>query len=501
MNKIKTYTAIDFQHYYAGNMPAKDMHALEKAALEDPFLADALEGYEHTVNATIEIEQIKEKLPPFKEEEKKLVVAFNKKLWTRIAASVALFMGVGYLFFNLNNKKNTPSIAQEKVALEQLIDSNKIVQTDSTFTINAVSEGNIAQNTLKPTDVVIQMEALNVPKGFISTTQNNGNNNYTPAPSTAVSTPVTAEISTYANADQANVNEKETVKGIDDNKYDSTEYKSLVKKSLRKESNADDETSRDRLVLNNNALDNRSFNNSYNFSGIVKTPAGGPMQNATIKMRNSNLVTKTDNNGRFYFVAADSVATVSVMATGYVNKDLKLAGSVIPQAITTNSTAANMNTEVVVTSNAFAKKRVQVYEPAVVSKEELAKVKSPVNLNNALNGRVPGLKVETKENDKLKGLWANTNQVKIDSSIFKIANKNFNTYVTKNIVPQFDEKGNEYKGKVVLSFTTNKKGAPRKIKIEKSLNKKCDAHAKKLLENGPTWEINTDTRNSVTIDF
>ena len=501
MNKIKTYTVIDFQQYYAGKMHAKDMHALEKAALEDPFLADALEGYEYAIKATIEIEKIKEKIPPYNEEEKIAVVPINKKLWMRVAASVALFMGVGYLFFNLNNKKEVPSIAKEKVALEQLIDSNKIVQTDSAFTLNATTEGTFALNTLKPTDVVIQMEAINAPKGFISTTQNNATYNYTPAPSTAASTPIAAEIKAYANADQVNVNEKETVKGIDDIKYDSTEYKSLVKKSLRKDANADDETSRDRLALNNNAFDNRSFNNSYNFSGIVKTPAGGPMQNATIKMRNSNLVTRTDNNGRFNFVAADSIATVSVIAPGYSNKDLKLEGSVISQGTTTNSAVANMNAEVVVASNAVAKKRVKTYDPATVSKEELAKNKSTVNVENALNGKAPGLNVETKENDKLKDLWGNVKQVKIDSVNFNIASKNFNTYVIKNIVPQFDEKGIEYKGKVVLSFTTNKKGIPRKIKIEKSLNKKCDAHAKQLLLDGPAWEINTNTRNTVTIDF
>jgi hypothetical protein len=38
------YTAADIQRYLAGNMSAEEMHGLEKAALEDPFLADAIEG-------------------------------------------------------------------------------------------------------------------------------------------------------------------------------------------------------------------------------------------------------------------------------------------------------------------------------------------------------------------------------------------------------------------------------------------------------------------------
>ena len=43
--KNKKYTAADFERYYTGVMPVNEMHELERAALEDPFLADALEGY------------------------------------------------------------------------------------------------------------------------------------------------------------------------------------------------------------------------------------------------------------------------------------------------------------------------------------------------------------------------------------------------------------------------------------------------------------------------
>ncbi|MCU0380728.1 MAG: hypothetical protein MUE58_06010, partial [Chitinophagaceae bacterium] len=38
------YTRGDLQRYLSGKMSADEMHLLEKAALDDPFLADALEG-------------------------------------------------------------------------------------------------------------------------------------------------------------------------------------------------------------------------------------------------------------------------------------------------------------------------------------------------------------------------------------------------------------------------------------------------------------------------
>ena len=39
------YTARDIEQYLAGNLSPLQMHAMEKAALDDPFLAEAMEGY------------------------------------------------------------------------------------------------------------------------------------------------------------------------------------------------------------------------------------------------------------------------------------------------------------------------------------------------------------------------------------------------------------------------------------------------------------------------
>jgi hypothetical protein len=44
-NKNINYTAGDIELYLAGDLPAREMHAMEKAALDDPFLAEAMEGY------------------------------------------------------------------------------------------------------------------------------------------------------------------------------------------------------------------------------------------------------------------------------------------------------------------------------------------------------------------------------------------------------------------------------------------------------------------------
>lgn len=46
---ITHYSAADIQRYLSGNMTASEMYAIEKAALDDPFLADAIEGMDQAM--------------------------------------------------------------------------------------------------------------------------------------------------------------------------------------------------------------------------------------------------------------------------------------------------------------------------------------------------------------------------------------------------------------------------------------------------------------------
>ena len=45
-NNIIQFGAADIERYHKGLMNAKEMHAIEKAAMGDPFLADALDCYQ-----------------------------------------------------------------------------------------------------------------------------------------------------------------------------------------------------------------------------------------------------------------------------------------------------------------------------------------------------------------------------------------------------------------------------------------------------------------------
>ena len=108
----KKYTATDFERYHSGGMPANEMHALEKAAAEDPFLSDALDGYVNAPDFKADILELKARL----EEKKKKKNVFSissitENKWWRIAALFIVIAGVGVLFYRINFINKEDSLA------------------------------------------------------------------------------------------------------------------------------------------------------------------------------------------------------------------------------------------------------------------------------------------------------------------------------------------------------------------------------------------------------
>ncbi len=138
----KIYTAADFARYYSGKMPVAEMHALESDALNDPFLADALEGYQHSISTVMEAEQINNRLQDR--------VAGNSKkgqkgLWLRIAAMFVVMAGLGYYIYLQNDKISTKQYAQNEQASALAQPQDSLTTAGETESISA--EGNKILNS------------------------------------------------------------------------------------------------------------------------------------------------------------------------------------------------------------------------------------------------------------------------------------------------------------------------------------------------------------------
>lgn len=122
-NAHTDYSFADIERYLNGDMTVKEMHDLERAALQDPFLADAVEGYQGADKNTAR-RHLNEIMSALQKEEPAKVIPLPKKKnygWL-VAASLLAVIGTGIFLLTDQNKSSAPLAANEL---------NNIPQTDS----------------------------------------------------------------------------------------------------------------------------------------------------------------------------------------------------------------------------------------------------------------------------------------------------------------------------------------------------------------------------------
>src|SRR5690348_15553752 len=146
------YSAEDIERYLKGKMSAKEMHDIEKAALQDPFLADAIEGYS---NASFEdskkyLNETNASLQTQKEKTKVVPLQAKNFYWWRIAAIIILVVGVGmisWFIINSNSGMNeVKDIAKTKENKSLNADTLHQKETASAIVKNDSSKELLAQN-------------------------------------------------------------------------------------------------------------------------------------------------------------------------------------------------------------------------------------------------------------------------------------------------------------------------------------------------------------------
>ena len=112
--KYKKYTAADIEKYHRGLLSPGEMNELEKAALDDPFLADALEGYGATsVNISSDLSELEKKLEERVSDKKVISIAPSGRSfkWWKVAAAVVILGGLGYFIFQLSTDNKNKEMA------------------------------------------------------------------------------------------------------------------------------------------------------------------------------------------------------------------------------------------------------------------------------------------------------------------------------------------------------------------------------------------------------
>jgi hypothetical protein len=158
MSEPKTYTATDIERYHRGEMSVAEMHLLEKAALDDPMLADMLEGYRFTSTPVADLESLQNNLRQRIERDRRKGVVIFSSPWLRIAALFILIVGGGWLVFQTLSSKNA-RLAKSNAQEEQ---SQIPSKTDSTsLTVQTVAPLLKADTLPKANDVAVNEKKPN----------------------------------------------------------------------------------------------------------------------------------------------------------------------------------------------------------------------------------------------------------------------------------------------------------------------------------------------------
>jgi hypothetical protein len=145
------YSADDIHRYFSGKMSAAEMHAMEKASLEDTLLAEAMEGYYHL--PAVEFSLVQKQLDELKEKISGKTKKYDNTWW-EIAAAVLLLISVAFAFYKMSKndtKQESVVVKQDSIvnnlANKTTIDSAKNPQTTVAMPVTDSSVAIVENNT------------------------------------------------------------------------------------------------------------------------------------------------------------------------------------------------------------------------------------------------------------------------------------------------------------------------------------------------------------------
>lgn len=451
-----SFTAADIERYHHGLMSSKERHAIEKAALDDPFLADALEGYTNTPTFSEDLSELQQRLDKRTAEEKKIIpIVINKPAfeWWKVAAMIVLVAGAGLLVyqFAFNNQKS--DIAESPQNENGRLQKNESAKVTSPVTSDTSS---IATELAKPDD---GNKTKDIQRAV--TANKKENTKQTPPAIPRVVTNISTKDTIIPDAIAGIVTEKNK----EELRSDNTQYKKSVLASERSAvadvpvvSPTYSEPGRNvaAAAQKTDAVQRKqTFSQPNIFRGRVTDMHNNALPFSNITNKEDNIGTYSDANGYFILTSPDTVLDVQVRSIGFVSDNVLL-------------------------NNKVASNQVHLQE----DRSSLAEVvisNKKINSNRSRNNTMI-----LEEPEPADG-WVN-----------------YDLYLANNLkTPEnFKEKQEGSQKEVVLSFEVNKAGEPINITVKRSLCESCDKEAIRLLKEGPKWKRKARKgKATVTISF
>ena len=469
---ITQFSAADIQRYVQGKLSAREMHAMEKAALDDPFLADAIEGMqqafaEHDESlVTGELQQLQQQFQARTAPTAKVVAFKPFRYWQAAAAAVVVIITGVWIYSLLSNssleKSSAPVIAKTEENKARQQEPAPVLQDakEATGSTDSSPIKSVKANSNKAVAPTRSYRNASADDRFLAQEKK---------PATTPAAPAQNETTlSRVKADTVNQNNvsywgaaKEADKDAAVAKQEAAappvasaampELKKARKESTYNNIYRDRET--ELITIGKSDSPKKSIGVNNDLSGVIKGQVtdrnSNPIANAYLQIPKNNNNFVTDKTGFFKIPVSDSIVDVAVNVDGYGTQNFRLENN------------ATMN-------------QLQL---------------QPANAPIASNGAAP------YNGNRYKAAIAN----KLPNYIVHDAEPAggwvaFDQYLEKNKKTTFN---NSYSiGQVIVSFDVNKKGELSGFKIEQSLSKTCNDEAIRLIMQGPVWKLSKKIRKA-----
>jgi hypothetical protein len=320
---------LQIQKYLNGELDARAMHKLEMEALNDPFLMDALEGYENVAaSQQLNLADITGRLQQRIEEKRGRVIPWT--VWP-IAASVLIALTLGGLYVNRSskpelqsdnvtaNKNSTPPLAA--VTDTTKTDSVKKTEVNPPVPVQAplIAVTKKAKRAKQSANALYQQE---ISAGDNKTAANNvtppvTNQLAEPAP-TAKDKVVLKEEPTLSERIAYGYNAPLTKKDTGGSaalllKPNTTVAKAKAPLQFKLPGKVDGVSSSPAPGFSNKT----AAESLYIAGTIISRDDGSPLIGAAIRIKGTNRSTVTDVNGKFALSSPGDKATLDVVYIGY----------------------------------------------------------------------------------------------------------------------------------------------------------------------------------------
>lgn len=463
------YSAVDIKRYLSGAMSPAEMHAIEMAALDDPFLAEAMEGYEMLEEKDYSNELLllkKEFSNPLQKTESPVILVRKAAVykWWRAAAAIFIIgisAATAYLF--TTGKQDTEKEHTAKLLDAVTVDSAPAIARVDSAAVIPDRNNNVASVSSSGT---YELSADQNSSGTISTLikdslqfasadrRSRADSDFVYIPSTPVYayTPTTKD-------DAANYYRTEEDKKTKELSETVTAGNAASSTLNATEINIDN-LKQESLKYKNNQAGNGLTNNFY---AQVVTPDNKPVSFANVKVAQNKKPVSTDANGVFQWKSNDTSVKVTVSSAGYAPQKFTLQNSVPQNTI--------------------------VLQPQEVATE---KVVAAANVKRLAKAR-QAVRDSTEEDDEEEDEYAEPTGGWVE----------YNNYLNNNLVMPGEAITKNIHGEVEVFVKLKSNGEIRQAKVAKTLCAQCDAEALRLVKEGPKFELknNKVKKVKVTVKF